>query len=42
MQEQCKEIFYVLMLDGGMAKQALYGQEITEDLPVAVDSFPVE
>ena len=42
MQEQCKEVFYVLMLDGGMAKQALYGQENTEDLPAEADSFPVE
>ena len=42
MQEQCKEVFYLLMLDGGMAKQALYGQENTEDLPAEADSFPVD
>ena len=42
MQEQCEEVFYVLMLDGGMAKQALYGQENTEDLPAEIDSFSVE
>lgn len=42
MQEQCKEVFYALMLDGGMAKQALYGQESIEDLPAEADSFPVE
>ena len=42
MQEQCKEVFYVLMLDGGMAKQALYGQENTEELPAEADSFSVK
>ena len=42
MQEQCKEVFYVLMLDGGMAKQALYGQESTDDLPAEAESVPVE
>lgn len=42
MQEQCKEVFYVLMLDGGMAKQALYGQESTENVPADVEPLPTE
>ena len=42
MQEQCKEVFYVLMLDGGMAKQALYGQESAEDFPTEVEPLPAE
>ena len=42
MQEQCKEVFYVLMLDGGMAKQALYGQESTENVPAEVEPLPEE
>ena len=42
MQEQCKEVFYILMLDGGMAKQALYGQESTGDVPYEVESIPAE
>lgn len=42
MQEQCKEVFYVLMLDGGMAKQALYGQESTEEVPADVEPLPSE
>ena len=42
MQEQCKEVFYILMLDGGMAKQALYGQESTENVPAEVEPLPAE
>ena len=42
MQEQCKEVFFILMLDGGMAKQALYGQESTGDVPSEVESLPAE
>jgi hypothetical protein len=42
MQEQCKEVFYVLMLDGGMAKQALYGHESTENVPSEVEPLPAE
>ena len=42
MQEQCKEVFYILMLDGGMAKQALYGQESTGDVPYEVEPLPAE
>ena len=42
MQEQCKEVFYVLMLDGGMAKQALYGQESTGNVPSEGEPLPAE
>lgn len=42
MQEQCKEVFYVLMLDGGMANQALYGQESIDDMPSGVESYSAE
>ena len=42
MQEQCKEVFYILMLDGGMAKQALYGQESTENVSSEVEPLPAE
>ena len=33
MLEYCPEIYNILMLNGGMARQALYGQEVMGDIP---------